>query len=63
MNKYDKKAKRIKKHLTDHPHDYQSVISFFKANSKSIDYERRQIYNKKMGELAKIRRNRNGKQT
>lgn len=60
MNKYDEKADRIRAHLATHPHDYQSVISLFKMDSASIEYERQQRRNKKMALIAKFRRKKDG---
>lgn len=40
MNKYEEKLKVIEQHLETHPHDWQSKVSWFKNNSKRIEYER-----------------------
>lgn len=63
MNKYDEKANRIREHLQSHPHDYQGVISLFKAESNSIMCEKTQKRNKEMAKIAKYRRLCNGKCT
>ncbi|WP_321383207.1 hypothetical protein [uncultured Enterococcus sp.] len=42
MNKFDEKAQRMKQHLSNHPADYQTVLSLFKAESDAIAYDRQQ---------------------
>lgn len=59
MNKYYEKAEKIKKHLRLHPHDYQSVIVLFIAESKAIAFDRRQKRNMMMAEIARYRRESN----
>lgn len=56
MNKYEKKAGRIRQHLDNYPGDYQSVVSFYIAQSNAIEYGIRQERNKGMAEIARIRR-------
>ncbi|WP_086350255.1 hypothetical protein [Candidatus Enterococcus clewellii] len=56
MNKYDEKAKRMQAHLANHPTDYQTVISLFKAESDSIDYERQTKKNLMLREVSKYRK-------
>lgn len=61
MNKYDEKKIRIQNHLISHPKDYQSVISLFKANNDSIQYERYKASQKRKALIAKFRRDKYGK--
>ncbi|MBL1226531.1 hypothetical protein [Enterococcus sp. BWR-S5] len=53
MNKFDEKAQRMKQHLSNHPADYQTVLSLFKAESDAIAYDRQQEKNLLLRELAK----------
>lgn len=53
MNKYEEKAQRMQQHLQNHPEDYQTVLSLFKAESDAIAYERQLKKNKLLKELAK----------
>lgn len=62
MNKYEDKCKRMYKHLENHPHDYQTVISLFKAESDAIMWDRKQKRIKMIREVAKYRREQNAKQ-
>ncbi|MHC5215188.1 hypothetical protein ACYSNR_00865 [Enterococcus sp. LJL128] len=56
MNKFDKKAEKIQAHLSDHPADYQSVVSLFVAESCSIEFEKRLKKNKVKAQIAKIKK-------
>lgn len=53
MNKFEEKSQRMQQHLINHPEDYQTVLSLFKANSDAIAYERQQRKNVLLKELAK----------
>lgn len=56
MNKYKKKADRMRSHLINHPCDYQSVISLFQADSDAIAYELEHEKNLQMREIAKYKK-------
>lgn len=56
MNDILSKIDRIDNHLISHPHDYQSVIARMKLYSKAIDYQQRQIANKRLKKVAEYRR-------
>ncbi|MBO0441656.1 hypothetical protein [Candidatus Enterococcus ikei] len=53
MNKHDEQAQKMQKHLLNHPKDYQTVISLFKAESDSIAYEQQKSKNSMLREIAK----------
>ncbi len=40
--KYEEKLNRMASHIEDHPHDYQTSISYLKLRSKAIVKERKQ---------------------
>ncbi|WP_300919630.1 hypothetical protein [uncultured Dubosiella sp.] len=40
--KYEEKLNRMATHMEDHPHDYQTSISYLKLRSKAIAGERKQ---------------------
>jgi len=40
--KYEEKLNRMASHIEDHPHDYQTSISYLKLRSKAIAKERKQ---------------------
>lgn len=61
MNKYDEKAERMRKHLRTHPKDWQTVVSLFKTESKSVDYEKWQRTIEKQKVVAEYRRKADGK--
>lgn len=56
MNRYEKKAARMRSHLNDHPGDYQSVISLFQAESDAIAYEQERKKNLQMREISKYKK-------
>jgi len=56
MNKYNEKAEKIRQHLNSHPHDYESVVSLFKTESKAIDYEKKLRMDKQKALIAEYRR-------
>lgn len=56
MNKYTKRIESMINHLSENPHDYQSVISLLKANSNSIVCENKKKNDMKQKEIAKYRR-------
>lgn len=44
------KTERIKKHLAEHPADYQSVVALYRSKSADIEYEieRRKIQKRRL---------------
>lgn len=53
---YDAKITRMKKHLSDNPADYQTVISLLKINSKRIDHERKVRQDMRAKRVAEMKR-------
>ena len=39
MGKYTEKIERMKRHVEEHPNDYQTKISLLQLNSREIDYQ------------------------
>lgn len=39
MGKYTEKIERMKRHIEEHPNDYQTKISLIQLNSREIDYQ------------------------
>lgn len=56
MNRYEKKAARMRSHLIDHPGDYQSVISLFQADSDAIAFELERKKNLQLREISKYKK-------
>lgn len=56
MNKHDKRAERIKKHLEVNPNDYNAVCNLLEVRSRSYDYENHKKYHEARKEIAEIRR-------
>lgn len=54
--KYTDKIHKMYQHLQNNPHDYQTVISFLKLNSKNYDEERKLIMNENRKLLAKYKK-------
>lgn len=40
MGKYTEKIERMKRHVSEHPNDYQTKISLIQLNSREIDHQR-----------------------
>lgn len=57
------KLERIQKHLEQHPTDYQSVISFLKERSRTIEKARRMESIAEIRHIAEVRRKLNEKRT
>lgn len=53
---YEEKITRMRKHLSDNPADYQTVISLLKVNSKRIDHERKKAQDMRSKRVAEMRR-------
>ena len=53
---YEEKITRMRKHLSDNPADYQTVISLLKVNSKRIDHERKKALDMRSKRVAELRR-------
>lgn len=58
---YEAKVRKLDKHLSEHPKDYQSVIALLKANSDRIADKRRKKAIEKVRQVAEIRRERRAK--
>lgn len=50
------KILKIKEHLEEHPHDYQAVVSLYKATSNEIEWEIEQKKHEKRKKIAECRR-------
>lgn len=61
MNKYLCKAKRIESHLAEHPSDWQSKLSYFKAIDDNFRYIAHQKKIEKLKALSEFRRELNAK--
>lgn len=53
---YVEKLNRMDRHLAEHPHDYQTVISRMKTASAAHDYQQKQKVNIRLKRVAEIRR-------
>lgn len=49
--KYTERLDNLRRHLQEHPRDYQSVISFMIMRSKNFDEEKRIAHVEKIKEL------------
>lgn len=52
--KYEEKLNRMATHMEDHPHDYQTSISYLKLRSRSIADERKQKKTRSMEKGTKV---------
>lgn len=57
MNSLER-IERMDRHLAEHPHDYQTVISRMKAVSDAIEHKQNAEKNRRLARLAAIRRQR-----
>lgn len=57
---YIEKLERIDRHLSEHPKDYQSVITRMKTYSDAVEHEMYLRRVERMKRLAKVRRRKNG---
>lgn len=53
---YEEKIKKMNEHLSEHPADYQTVISLLKVNSKRISHERKVRQDMRSRRVAEMRR-------
>lgn len=53
---YIEKLERLDRHLSEHPHDYQSVISRMKLASDIYDHEQERRRHARRKSLAEIKR-------
>ena len=53
---YEKKITNMRKHLSDNPADYQTVISLLKLNSKRISHERKVKQDMRSRRVAEMRK-------
>ncbi len=56
MGKYTEKIERMKKHVTEHPNDYQTKISLLQLNSREIDYARRKKHIETIKKIEKYKK-------
>lgn len=57
---YIEKLERIDRHLSEHPKDYQSVITRMKTYSDAVEHEMYLRRVERMKRLAEVRRRKNG---
>lgn len=53
---YKEKIRKMNEHLSEHPADYQTVISLLKVNSKRISHERKVRQDMRSRRVAEMRR-------
>lgn len=53
---YIEKLENLDRHIADNPKDYTAVISRLKIQSRAIDHYRKQEVNKRLKQVAEIRR-------
>lgn len=62
IEEMEERAKRLHKHVQEHPSDYTAVIAELKLKSDIIDKARKDEVNERLKEVARIRRQRNEEQ-
>lgn len=53
---YEEKLYRMDKHLKEHPHDYQTVVSRLKVASQAYEHRMKQSRNERLKTIAEIRK-------
>lgn len=53
---YEKKIQGLRRHLSEHPTDYQAVIGLLKANSDAIEHELYEARIERVQKVAEYRR-------
>lgn len=53
--KYEEKLQRMANHIENHPHDYQTSISYLKLRSESISYERKKKHIEMLKKIQKYK--------
>lgn len=55
---YETRLRKMDEHLSNHPHDYQTVIARMKTYSEAVDADIRRAQNIRLARLAEVRRQR-----
>lgn len=53
---YEEKLYRMDKHLKEHPHDYQTVVSRLKVASQAYEHRMKRSRNERLKTIAEIRK-------
>ena len=58
IEEMEQRARRLHKHVQEHPSDYTAVIAELKLKSDIIDKARKDMVNERLKEVARIRKRR-----